>query len=117
MTSERQQAVGRADIVAKHILGVFVFEVKVDESADAALAQIEEKGYCAPYLNGTAPVYAVGVNFNGGTRNIDGFKVLKQGGGQSPWECCLVAGEARWGTVPVGMLLGSGLFCDPFAIR
>ncbi len=94
VTSEDQQAVGRADLVAKHVLGVFVFELKVDESADAALAQIEEKGYCLPYLNsqlsttslrGTkqsntqyAPVFAVGVNFNSTTRNIDGFKVVKQ---------------------------------------
>ncbi len=78
VTSERQQAVGRADIVAKHVLGVFVIEFKVDESADAALAQIAEKGYCAPYLSGTAPVFAVGINFNSTTRNIDGFKVVKQ---------------------------------------
>ncbi len=86
VTSEEQQAVGRADIIAKHVLGVFVFELKVDESADAALAQIAEKGYCLPYLNSQlstlntqyAPVFAVGVNFDSATRNIDGFKVVKQ---------------------------------------
>ncbi len=78
VTSEKQQAIGRADIVAKHVLGVFVIELKLDESADAALAQIAEKHYCDPYLNGVAPVYAVGVNFSSQTRNVDGFKVVKQ---------------------------------------
>ncbi len=78
VTSEKQQAVGRADIVAKHVLGVFVIEVKVDESVDAALEQIAEKGYCVPYLSGRAPVFAVGVNFSSETRNVDGFKVVKQ---------------------------------------
>ncbi len=86
VTSEEQQAVGRADIIAKHVLGVFVFELKVDESADAALAQIEERGYCRPYLNSQlstlntqyAPVFAVGINFNSATRNIDGFKVVQK---------------------------------------
>ncbi len=78
VTSEEQQAVGRADIIAKHVLGVFVFELKVDESADAALTQIAEKRYCEPYQNGKAPVFAVGVNFNSNTRNIDGFKVVQK---------------------------------------
>ncbi len=78
VTSEKQQAVGRADLVAKHKLGVFVFELKVDESADAALVQIAEKRYCDPYLNGKAPVFAVGINFDAKTRNLDGFKVVKQ---------------------------------------
>ncbi len=77
VTSEKQQAVGRADLIAKHKLGIFVFELKVDESADAALAQIKEKRYCDPYLNSRAPVFAIGVNFNSKTRNIDGFKVVK----------------------------------------
>ncbi len=78
VTSEEQQAIGRADLIAKHALGIFVIELKLDESADAALAQIKEKHYCDPYLNAPVPVFAVGINFNGKTRNIDGFKVVKQ---------------------------------------
>ncbi len=83
VTSEEQQAVGRADLVAKHILGIFIFELKVDETAEAALAQIEEKNYCLPYLNSQTsilnsqhvPVYAVGINFDSKTKNVDGFIV------------------------------------------
>ncbi len=83
VTSEVQQAVGRADIVAKHAEGIFVFELKVDESAEAALAQIKEKGYCLPYLNSQTsilnsqyvPVYAVGINFDSKTKNVEGFIV------------------------------------------
>ncbi len=86
VTSEKQQAIGRADIVAKHPLGVFVFELKVDESAEAAITQIKEKGYCLPYFNfrlstfnsppgRDIPVFAVGINFDSKTRNVDGFIV------------------------------------------
>ncbi len=77
VTSEKQQAIGRPDLIAKHKLGIFVIELKVDESADAALAQIEEKQYCASYVNASAPVYAVGINFNSKTRNIDSFMIVQ----------------------------------------
>ena len=38
--TEDRQANGQADIIAEHPCGVFIFELKVDESADAVLTQV-----------------------------------------------------------------------------
>lgn len=66
--AEVQQAQGRADVVAEHALGIFVFELKVDESAESAVAQIKEKGYAIPYMakakEKNIPIYAIGLSFS-----------------------------------------------------
>ena len=65
---EDVQADGRADIVAEHPCGVYVFELKVDEPASAALAQVKAKNYDAPYRAKGLPIYAVGLSFDSKTR-------------------------------------------------
>ncbi len=47
--AEVKSAVGRADAVCWTRDGVYVFEFKVDGSAEEALRQIDEKGYMIPY--------------------------------------------------------------------
>ena len=67
---EDRQTGGRADLVAKCPEGIYVFELKRDESAEAALAQIREKGYAAPYLADGRPVWAIGLAFDSQTRQL-----------------------------------------------
>ena len=67
---EDRQSGGRADIVVKCPEGIFVFELKRDESADAALAQIREKDYAKPYLADGRPVWAIGLAFDSQTRQL-----------------------------------------------
>ena len=67
---EDRQSGGRADLVAKCQEGIFVFELKVDETAEAALAQIREKGYAKPYLADGRPVYLIGLAFDSKTRQL-----------------------------------------------
>ena len=67
---EDVQTDGRADIVAEHPCGVCVFELKVDEPASAALAQVKAKNYDAPYRAKGLPVYAVGLSFDSKTRQL-----------------------------------------------
>ena len=50
--AEVKSAVGRADAVCWTRDGVYVFEFKVDGSAEEALRQIDEKGYMIPYRVG-----------------------------------------------------------------
>ncbi len=50
--AEVRSAVGRADAVCWTRDGVYVFEFKVDGSAEEALRQIDEKGYMIPYRAG-----------------------------------------------------------------
>ena len=67
---EDRQSLGRADLVMKCSRGIYVFELKRDESAAAALAQIREKGYAKPYLADGRPVYLIGLNFDSKTRQL-----------------------------------------------
>jgi len=67
---EDVQSDGRADIVAEHPCGVFIFELKVDELAAAALAQVKAKGYDAPYRAKGLPIYVVGLAFDSKTRHL-----------------------------------------------
>jgi hypothetical protein len=91
--AEVKSAIGRADAVCRTKDGVYVFEFKVDGSADEALRQIDDKGYLIPYKceyaeasSGTEngqqadsdsgrKLVKVGVNISTATRTIDSWKV------------------------------------------
>lgn len=66
--AEVGQSAGRADIVVEHALAFYIFELKVDEPAESAIAQIKEKGYAAPYIakakEKNIPIYAIGLSFS-----------------------------------------------------
>ena len=70
VVSEDRQSNGRADIVAKHKKGIYVFELKVDEPVDKAFKQIREKKYAEPYLADGRPVWLIGLSFNSQTRHL-----------------------------------------------
>ena len=46
---EVKSVLGRADVVIKTKNDIFVLELKVDDTVDNALAQIDSKGYIIPY--------------------------------------------------------------------
>ena len=68
---------GRADCVVETKDYIYLFEFKLDQSADEALAQIEEKQYALPYAADTRKLFKIGVNFDSETKNIVGWKVKK----------------------------------------
>ena len=55
-----------------------LFEFKLDGTADAALKQIDEKGYLIPYTLDGRKLVKVGVNFSKETRNIDEYIVVEE---------------------------------------
>ena len=61
-------AEGRTDMVVWMPDTVYVFELKVNGTAEEALAQIDEKGYAIPYQTEDKRVVKVGVKFNADTR-------------------------------------------------
>jgi len=67
---EVQQADGRADLVADHVCGTYVFELKVDKSAALATTQAERKHYAAPYLAAGKPVWIIGLSFDSKTHEL-----------------------------------------------
>jgi len=72
---EKQNSMGRADVIIETDNDVFIFEFKLDGSVDEALKQIEEKQYAAPYLNDKRKVYKIGANISSETRTVDGWLV------------------------------------------
>ena len=73
--SEVHSAKGRADCIVETQDFVYLFEFKLDKSADEALAQIEEKQYALPYAADARKLYKIGVNFDSAERNITEWKV------------------------------------------
>ncbi len=74
VNAEVRSAKGAADIVVKTDSYIYVIEIKIDASADAALQQIEEKGYATPYLNTGKNVVKIGVNFSTEQRTLVEWK-------------------------------------------
>jgi hypothetical protein len=68
--SEVRSAKGRADAVVWTKDHIFVFEFKLNGTAEEALAQIDAKGYCVPYQADGRTVIKVGVEFDKETRNL-----------------------------------------------
>jgi hypothetical protein len=59
---------GRADMVVWMPDAIYVFELKVNETAQKALEQIDNRGYALPYQTDGRKVVKVGVKFNIETR-------------------------------------------------
>jgi hypothetical protein len=71
VSAEVRSAKGAADIVVKTKRFIYIFEIKIDSSAQAALLQIDDKGYATPYLADNRQVIKIGVNFSTATRTLD----------------------------------------------
>ena len=72
--AEVRSAKGRADAVVKTDDYIYVFEFKLDGSADEALAQIDDRGYLIPYSADNRKLIKIGVNFDPKERNIGEWK-------------------------------------------
>ena len=75
--TEVKSAVGRADAVMYMPDTVYVFELKVDKSADEALRQIDERGYMIPYQSSGKHLVKIGISFDSKTRTISDWKICK----------------------------------------
>lgn len=73
---ERSTSYGRMDMVVKTQDFIYIIEFKVDQSADAALRQIDQKGYAAPFAADPRALYKIGINFSTAKRCVDDWKVL-----------------------------------------
>ena len=71
---EKETSQGRADCVLETKTDIYIFEFKLDGSADAALQQIAEKGYAREYATDTRKVHQIGVNFSSEKGTVDEWK-------------------------------------------
>ena len=71
--AEKETSEGRIDCVVECPDCVYIIEFKLNGSAEAALKQIEDKGYTKPYAADNRKVIALGINFSSEKGTIDGF--------------------------------------------
>jgi hypothetical protein len=74
--AESHIATGRADLVVWTEEAIYVFEFKLDGTAEAALRQINGKGYAIPYEADGRKIVKVGAEFDKETRNIGRWKAV-----------------------------------------
>ena len=73
---EEETTDGRMEAVAYSEKDIWIFELKVDKSAEEALEQINTKGYADKfgYLTNGRKVHKVGLNFSSETRRLESWK-------------------------------------------
>ena len=75
--AEVHSAQGRADAVVQTPKYVYVFEFKLNGTAEEALQQIHDKGYAVPFQTDSRQIVKVGVEFSTETRNVKRWLVEK----------------------------------------
>lgn len=73
---EKEQSYGRLDCCVETPKYVYVFEFKLDGSAEAALQQIDDKGYATEFLASGKKIYKIGINISSETGTVDGWKMI-----------------------------------------
>ena len=76
--TEKEQSQGRVDCIVETGDYVYIFEFKLDGTAEEALRQVEEKGYAKPYISDKRKVYKIGVSFSSETGTIEGWKAEEE---------------------------------------
>ncbi len=76
--TEVKSAIGRADAVMHMSDTIYVFELKVDKSAEEALAQIDEKGYMLPYHADGKRLVKIGIRFDSTQRTISDWIIKEE---------------------------------------
>ncbi|MDR1245431.1 MAG: ATP-binding protein [Clostridiales Family XIII bacterium] len=76
--AEVHSAMGRADAVVETKDTVYVFEFKLNGTAEEALKQIDSKDYALPYEAGDRNIVKIGAELDKATRNIERWLVSPQ---------------------------------------
>ena len=73
--TEKVQSHGRVDCIVETPDYVYIFEFKLDGTADEAMRQIEERGYAREYESDRRRVYKIGAVFSSETGTIEEWMV------------------------------------------
>lgn len=73
--AERATSNGRIDLLLQTKDYIYIIEVKIDNTADVALQQIEEKGYAKPFVDDPRKIFKIGVSFSTENRHIEDWKI------------------------------------------
>ena len=75
--TENATSEGRIDILVEVHSFVYIIEIKINDTAEAALQQIEEKSYARKFVDDNRKIYKIGVRFSTETRSIDSWLVVE----------------------------------------
>ena len=78
--TEVKSIIGRADVVIKTKNDIFILELKVDDTVEHALQQIDDKGYAIPYESDGRRVTKCGISISSEARNITHWRAIDQDG-------------------------------------
>ena len=76
--TEKVQSHGRVDCIVETPGYIYIFEFKLDGSADEAMRQIEEKGYAREYESDNRKLYKIGAVFSSETGTIEEWKMVEK---------------------------------------
>lgn len=72
--TEKQLSEGRADCIIETPKFVYIFEFKLDGTAEEALQQIHDRGYATAYAADTRPLFSIGASFSSKTGTVEGWQ-------------------------------------------
>ena len=78
--TEVKSVLGRADVVIKTKNDIYVLELKVDDTVENALSQIDSKGYAIPYEADGRTITKCGVTISSEARNIVHWRAVDNEG-------------------------------------
>lgn len=78
--TEVKSVLGRADVVIQTNADIFVLELKVDDTVENALQQIDSKGYTIPYEADGRKLTKCGICISSFARNITHWRATDAGG-------------------------------------
>ncbi len=73
---EKATSNGRMDILLQTKEYIYLIEIKINDTAEAALRQIEEKGYARPFADDSRKLFRIGVRFSTENRCIEDWKIV-----------------------------------------
>ena len=74
---EKATSNGRIDILLQTKEFIYIIEIKINDTVEAALQQIEEKAYARPFADDKRKLFKIGVRFSTQTRCIDDWRVVE----------------------------------------
>ena len=74
---EVHTSTGRVDVVMKTNKALYIFELKMNQSAEAALTQIDLKDYASKFALSGLPIVKVGINFDSERRTIADWVIFQ----------------------------------------
>ena len=75
---EQATSQGRMDVTIQTPDYVYIFELKLDKSAEEALQQIKDSQYARPFQTDSRKVFLIGANFSSATRTVEKWMVEEE---------------------------------------